>query len=75
MLVYGGAGKVSQVQPPPAYTRLEHHGGEIRSSGKQGGGRGRKFISLLDGSTRPLNNMEKMHVTRETPCRRRKIFP
>ncbi|GAB4831217.1 Translation initiation factor eIF-2B subunit gamma [Ancistrocladus abbreviatus] len=43
--------------------------------GKRGGGGGWKFVSLPDGSTRPLNEMEKMYVKRETPRRRRKILP
>ncbi|KAI4364296.1 hypothetical protein MLD38_020407 [Melastoma candidum] len=43
--------------------------------GKRGGGGGWKFVSLPDGSSRPLNDMEKMYVKRETPRRRRKIFP
>ncbi|KDP29435.1 hypothetical protein JCGZ_18356 [Jatropha curcas] len=43
--------------------------------GKRGGGGGWKFVSLPNGSTRPLNEMEKMYVRRETPHRRRKILP
>lgn len=43
--------------------------------GKRGGGGGWKFVSLPDGSSRPLNEMEKMYVRRETPRRRRKILP
>lgn len=43
--------------------------------GKRGNGGGWKFVSLPDGSTRPLNEMEKMFLKRETPRRRRKIFP
>jgi hypothetical protein len=35
---------------------------------------GWKFISLPDGSSRPLNDMEKMYVKRETPKRRRRII-
>ncbi|XP_076915619.1 protein GAMETE CELL DEFECTIVE 1, mitochondrial-like [Bidens hawaiensis] len=42
--------------------------------GKRGGGGGWKFKSLADGSTRPLNDYEKMFVKRETPHRRRKIL-
>ncbi|XP_077252861.1 ribosomal protein L20 [Tasmannia lanceolata] len=42
---------------------------------KRGGGGGWKFVSLPDGSSRPLNEMEKMYVRRETPRRRRKILP
>ncbi|KAJ6800504.1 uncharacterized protein M6B38_200765 [Iris pallida] len=44
-------------------------------SGKRGGGGGWKFVSLPDGSSRALNEMEKMYVKRETPKRRRKILP
>ncbi|XP_015902116.3 protein GAMETE CELL DEFECTIVE 1, mitochondrial isoform X1 [Ziziphus jujuba] len=43
--------------------------------GKRGGGGGWKFVSKADGSSRPLNEMEKMYVRRETPRRRRKILP
>lgn len=43
--------------------------------GKRGGGGGFKFVSVADGSTRPLNEFEKMFVRRETPRRRRKILP
>ncbi|XP_062100674.1 protein GAMETE CELL DEFECTIVE 1, mitochondrial [Humulus lupulus] len=43
--------------------------------GKRGGGGGWKFVSIADGSSRPLNEMEKMYVKRETPRRRRKILP
>ncbi|CAI0377178.1 unnamed protein product [Linum tenue] len=43
--------------------------------GKRGGGGGWKFVSLPDGSSRPLNETEKVYVKRETPRRRRKIFP
>ncbi|KAJ6814296.1 uncharacterized protein M6B38_141050 [Iris pallida] len=44
-------------------------------SGKRGGGGGWKFVSLPDGSSRALNEMEKMYVKRETPKRRRRILP
>ncbi|KAM1874005.1 hypothetical protein ACFX13_007780 [Malus domestica] len=43
--------------------------------GKRGGGGGWKFVSQPDGSSRPLNETEKMYVKRETPRRRRKILP
>ncbi|KAK1404947.1 Protein GAMETE CELL DEFECTIVE [Heracleum sosnowskyi] len=43
--------------------------------GKRGNGGGWKFVSLADGSSRPLNEVEKMFVKRETPRRRRKILP
>ncbi|KAK4778184.1 hypothetical protein SAY87_018371 [Trapa incisa] len=43
--------------------------------GKRGGGGGWKFMSLPDGSSRALNETEKMYVRRETPRRRRKILP
>ncbi|XP_009130308.2 uncharacterized protein LOC103855108 [Brassica rapa] len=42
--------------------------------GKRGAGGGWKFVSLPDGSSRPLNEMEKVYVKRETPRRRRKIL-
>ncbi|KAK0606739.1 hypothetical protein LWI29_003612 [Acer saccharum] len=43
--------------------------------GKRGGGGGWKFVSLPDGSSRPLDEMEKMYVKRETPRHRHKILP
>ncbi|GFP84310.1 hypothetical protein PHJA_000574700 [Phtheirospermum japonicum] len=43
--------------------------------GKRGNGGGLKFISEANGSSRPLNEFEKMFVKRETPRRRRKILP
>lgn len=42
--------------------------------GKRGDGGGWKFKSLADGTTRPLNDYEKMFVKREKPRRRRKIL-
>ncbi|GMI64324.1 GAMETE CELL DEFECTIVE 1 [Hibiscus trionum] len=48
---------------------------KMGAKGKRGGGGGWKFVSLPDGSSRPLNEMEKMYVRRETPCRRRRILP
>ncbi|KAK9055282.1 hypothetical protein SSX86_026365 [Deinandra increscens subsp. villosa] len=42
--------------------------------GKRGDGGGWKFKSLADGSTRPLNDYEKMFVKREKFRRRRKIL-
>jgi len=42
---------------------------------KRGGGGGWKFVSLPDGSSRALNDMEKMYVKRETPKPRRRILP
>ncbi|EEF34629.1 protein GAMETE CELL DEFECTIVE 1, mitochondrial [Ricinus communis] len=48
---------------------------KMGSRGKRGGGGGWKFVSLPDGSSRPLNETEKMYVRRETPRRRRKILP
>ncbi|KAJ4850912.1 hypothetical protein Tsubulata_046116 [Turnera subulata] len=48
---------------------------KLGSRGKRGGGGGWKFVSMPDGSSRPLNDMEKMYVRRETPRRRRKILP
>ncbi|KAK9288750.1 hypothetical protein L1049_017214 [Liquidambar formosana] len=48
---------------------------KMGSRGKRGGGGGWKFVSLPDGSSRPLNEMEKMYVKRETVRRRRKILP
>ncbi|XP_074287364.1 protein GAMETE CELL DEFECTIVE 1, mitochondrial [Silene latifolia] len=46
-----------------------------RFRGKRGDGRGWKFASLPDGSTRPLNKIEKMYARRETPRGRWKLRP
>lgn len=43
--------------------------------GKRGNSGGWKFVSMPDGSSRPLNELEKMFVKRETIRRRRKILP
>ncbi|OMO71012.1 ARP2/3 complex, 20kDa subunit (P20-Arc), partial [Corchorus capsularis] len=48
---------------------------KLGPKGKRGGGGGWKFVSLPDGSSRPLNETEKMYVKRETPRRRRRILP
>ncbi|WCJ33022.1 Protein GAMETE CELL DEFECTIVE 1 mitochondrial [Euphorbia peplus] len=48
---------------------------KMGAKGKRGGGGGWKFVSLPDGSSRPLNEIEKMYAKRETPRRRRKILP
>ncbi|OIV91648.1 hypothetical protein TanjilG_26501 [Lupinus angustifolius] len=48
---------------------------KIGPRGKRGDGGGWKFASMPDGSTRPLNETEKMYVRRETPRRRRRILP
>ncbi|KAK8926412.1 hypothetical protein KSP39_PZI018812 [Platanthera zijinensis] len=47
---------------------------KMGSKGKRGAGGGWKFASLPDGSSRGLNEMEKMYVKRETPKRRRRII-
>ncbi|XWS09162.1 hypothetical protein CRYUN_Cryun40dG0062600 [Craigia yunnanensis] len=47
---------------------------KLGTKGKRGDGGGWKFVSLPDGSSRPLNEMEKMYVRRETPRRRRRII-
>ncbi|KAJ8747059.1 hypothetical protein K2173_013157 [Erythroxylum novogranatense] len=50
---------------------------KLGARGKRGGGGGGgwKFVSMPDGSSRPLNETEKMYVKRETPRRRRRILP
>ncbi|KAL9314768.1 hypothetical protein ACSQ67_020220 [Phaseolus vulgaris] len=48
---------------------------KLGSREKRGGGGGWKFASMADGSSRPLNEMEKMYVRRETPRPRRRILP
>ncbi|KAF6148216.1 hypothetical protein GIB67_011991 [Kingdonia uniflora] len=42
--------------------------------GKRGNAGGHKFVSLPNGSSRPLNEMEKLYLKRETVRRRRKIL-
>ncbi|XP_078182778.1 ribosomal protein L20 [Carex rostrata] len=41
---------------------------------KRGAGGGWKFVSLPDGSSRELNDMEKMYLKREKPKMRRRII-
>ncbi|KAG6485633.1 protein GAMETE CELL DEFECTIVE 1, mitochondrial-like [Zingiber officinale] len=41
---------------------------------KRGSGGGVRFVSLPDGSSRSLNDMEKMYLKRETPKFRRRII-
>lgn len=49
---------------------------KLGSRDRRGSGGGWKFMSVADGSTRPLNDMEKMYVKREKPKPRKKIiFP
>lgn len=48
---------------------------KLGKEGKRGDGGGWKFVSEPDGSSRPLDEKEKMYVKRETPRRRRKILP
>lgn len=48
---------------------------KLGPEGKRGDGGGWKFVSEPDGSSRPLDEKEKMYVKRETPRRRRKILP
>ncbi|RZC74318.1 hypothetical protein C5167_049796 [Papaver somniferum] len=45
---------------------------KLGPQGKRGGGGGWKFVSEPNGSSRALNEMEKMYVQRETVKRRRK---
>ncbi|CAH8280540.1 unnamed protein product [Arabidopsis lyrata] len=46
---------------------------KLGAKGKRGAGGGWKFMSLPDGSSRPLNDVEKIYVKRETPLRRRSM--
>lgn len=46
---------------------------ELGPKGKRGRGGGRRFVGLPDGSRRPLNELEKMFLKRETNRPRRKI--
>ncbi|KAL6527535.1 Translation initiation factor eIF-2B subunit gamma [Orobanche gracilis] len=48
---------------------------KLGRKGRRGDGGGWKFISEANGSIRPLNELEKMFVQRETPRRRKKILP
>ncbi|XP_047325551.1 protein GAMETE CELL DEFECTIVE 1, mitochondrial [Impatiens glandulifera] len=48
---------------------------KLGPTGKRGNGGGWRFCSKPDGSSRPLNEIEKIYVKRETPRRRRKILP
>lgn len=48
---------------------------KLGSKGKRGAGGGWKFASMPDGSSRPLDEKEKMYVRRETIRRRSRILP
>ncbi|CAH9141200.1 unnamed protein product [Cuscuta epithymum] len=64
--------KYSRIRPAQGWNFTVE---KLGSRGKRGNGGGWKFVSIADGSTRPLNDFEKMFVKRETPRRRRKILP
>ncbi|KAL5223392.1 hypothetical protein ABZP36_028105 [Zizania latifolia] len=63
--------KYSRRRPDGGWTYMVE---KLGAQAKRGAGGGWKFISLPDGSSRPLNDMEKMYVKRETPKRRRRIM-
>ncbi|PKU64007.1 uncharacterized protein LOC110099056 [Dendrobium catenatum] len=63
--------KYSRRRPPEGWSFTVE---KLGSKGKRGAGGGWKFVSLPDGSSRSLNEMEKMYVKRETPKRRRRII-
>ncbi|KAL3634780.1 Translation initiation factor eIF-2B subunit gamma [Castilleja foliolosa] len=64
--------KYSRKRPDEGWTFTVE---KLGPRGKRGNGGGLKFISEPNGSSRPLNEFEKMFVKRETPRRRRKILP
>nr|TKS01660.1 hypothetical protein D5086_0000170780 [Populus alba] len=57
-----------------SFRGLEVQSGETGGKGRRGGG-GWKYVSLPDGSSRPLDEIKKMYVRREIPRRRHKIVP
>ncbi|KAJ0035780.1 hypothetical protein Pint_25925 [Pistacia integerrima] len=61
---------VSFVVPPGWQFTVEKMG----PRGKCGGSGGWKFVSMPDGSSRPLNEMEKMYMKQETSCHHRRIL-
>lgn len=63
--------KYSRRRPPNGWNFTVE---KMGPKGKRGGGGGWKFVSLPDGSSRALNEIEKMYVKRETPRRRRRIL-
>ncbi|XP_006644853.2 protein GAMETE CELL DEFECTIVE 1, mitochondrial [Oryza brachyantha] len=63
--------KYSRRRPDDGWTYMVE---KLGAQAKRGTGGGWKFVSLPDGSSRPLNDMEKMYVKRETPKRRRRIM-
>lgn len=63
--------KYSRRRPDDGWTYMVE---KLGAQSKRGSGGGWKFASLPDGSSRPLNDMEKMYVKRETPKRRRRIM-
>ncbi|XP_027149005.1 uncharacterized protein LOC113749453 [Coffea eugenioides] len=64
--------KYSRIRPSEGWNYTVE---KLGPRGKRGNGGGWKFVSAPDGSTRPLNEYEKMFVRRETPRRRRRILP
>lgn len=67
--------KYSRRRPSEGWNFTIEKLGPRGKRGKSGNGGGWKFVSLPDGSSRALNEMEKMYVKRETVRRRRKILP
>ncbi|PKA51227.1 hypothetical protein AXF42_Ash010667 [Apostasia shenzhenica] len=64
--------KYSRRRPPEGWSFTVE---KMGTKGRRGAGGGWKFVSLPDGSSRALNEMEKMYVKRETPKHRRRILP
>lgn len=62
--------KYSRRRPPEGWKFTIE---ELGPKGKRGRGGGRRFVGLPDGSRRPLNDLEKMFLKRETNRPRRKI--
>ena len=47
---------------------------ELGKEGKRGKGGGKRFVAKADGTRRPLNDLEKLMMKRETPKRRKFDF-
>lgn len=62
--------KYSRRKPPEGWKFTIE---ELGPKGKRGRGGGRRFVGLPDGSRRPLNDLEKLFLKRETNRPRRKI--
>lgn len=63
---------LSRHRPPEGWSYVVE---ELGAQGKRGKGGGKRFVSLPDGTHRPLNDLEKEFLRRETSKPRRRLTP